>query len=299
MAERSRVNLRGTRKGKMAKSRLGQNFLADRSAAERIVDALGDISHSLVMEIGPGRGALTDILAQKAGRMIAIELDPMLAAGLRMKYSDQQNVEILEGDVLAVDFRTALNPPAEPLSDAAPSAPGKVRVIGNLPYYITSDILLRLFEFHELFDQIVIMVQLEVAERIAARPGTRDYGLLSATTQLYTQAQKLFTLPPGAFSPPPRVQSAVVRLTVAPRFQELGVPAREFIDFLKLAFAMKRKTLMNNLKKSYPEDLVRAALQETGTRQDIRAEALPLEESAEIFRRLAKKNISPRSHSAT
>jgi len=179
-----------------------------------------------------------------------------------------------------VDFRALLNRP-----DKATS--GKVHVIGNLPYYITSDILLRLFELHELFGQIVIMVQLEVAERIAARPGTRDYGLLSATTQLYTQAQKLFTLPPEAFSPPPKVYSAVVRLRVAPRFQELGVPAKEFIAFLKTAFAMKRKTLMNNLKKNHPEDRVRAALEQAGVRADVRAEALPLEKSAQIFRRLS------------
>src|SRR5258708_5342154 len=263
----------------MAKAKMGQNFLADHAAAEQIVNALGDISHSVVVEIGPGRGALTGRLMQKAGHVIAIELDRMLASGLRAKYAGQKNLEILEGDVLAVDFRTLLNRRDK-------TASGKVHVIGNLPYYITSDILLRLFELHELFFQIVIMVQLEVAERIAARPGTRDYGLLSATTQLYTQAQKLFTLPPDAFSPPPKVYSAVVRLQVAPRFQELGVPAKEFIGFLKTAFAMKRKTLVNNLKKSYPEERVRAALERAGVRADVRAEALPLEKSAQIFRSL-------------
>jgi 16S rRNA (adenine1518-N6/adenine1519-N6)-dimethyltransferase len=291
MAERSRVNLRGTKKAKM-----GQNFLADRTAAERIVDALGDISHSVVVEVGPGRGALTEILAQKAGRLIAIELDRMLAAGLRVQYAGYSNVEILEGDVLAVDFATVLNPPAVPTPDLTPAAQGKAQVIkaqviGNLPYYITSDILLRLFEFHERFDQIVIMVQLEVAERITAQAGTSDYGLLSATAQLYTQPRKLFTLPPESFSPPPKVHSAVVRLKVAPRFEELGVTAKEFIGFLKRAFAMKRKTLMNNLKKYYEEDAIRAALLKAEIRPDVRAEALPLEKSAAVFRMLSGKSV--------
>jgi len=291
MAERSRVNLRGTRKTQTAKARLGQNFLADHAAAEQIVAALGDISRSVVVEIGPGRGALTGILAQKAGRLIAIELDRMLAAGLRLQYADRGNVEILEGDVLSVDFRAVLNRPGAPIPDLVPAAHGKAQVIGNLPYYITSDILLRLFEFHELFSQIVIMVQLEVAERITAQAGTSDFGLLSATAQLYTQPRRLFTLPPEAFSPPPRVHSAVVRMKVAPRFEELGVAAKEFIGFLKLAFAMKRKTLMNNLKKHYEEDAIRSALREAGVRPDARAEALPLEKSAAVFRRLSSKSI--------
>jgi 16S rRNA (adenine1518-N6/adenine1519-N6)-dimethyltransferase len=265
---------------------MGQNFLTDHAAAEKIVDALGDLSHCRVVEIGPGRGALTGMLVQRARQVIAIELDRTLAAGLRLKYAGHGNIEILEGDVLKVDFRAVLDPAATTLSDLQAAHPARTHVVGNLPYYITSDILLRLFELHALFDQIVIMVQREVAERIAAHPGTRDYGLLSATAQLYTQVQKLFTLPPGAFSPPPKVYSAVLRMKVAPRFQELGVPAEEFIGFLKLAFAMKRKTLVNNLKKSYPEEQLRKALDAAGVRPDIRAEALPLEKSAEVFRML-------------
>src|SRR5262249_46347993 len=163
----------------------------------------------------------------------------------------------------------------------------RARVVGNLPYYITSDILLRLFDFHDQFEVIVIMVQREVADRIAAEPGSRDYGLLSATTQLYTRVEKLFTLPPGAFSPPPKVHSSVLHLTVAPRFAELQVNPKAFIQFLKTAFAMKRKTLLNNLKKTYPEELIRAAIKAAGLRADVRAEAIPLESSAAIFRRLA------------
>ena len=278
------VNLRTPKKAK-----LGQNFLTDRKAAEKIVDALGDVSQSLVVEVGPGRGALTDTLVQRAGRVIAIEFDRMLATELRVKYSREPKMEVLEADVLAIDFRTVLNRTIGPLNDLRPLKPERARLLGNLPYYITSDILLHIFKFHDQFDLIVIMVQREVAERIAAKPGTRDYGLLSATAQLYTQVEKLFTLPPGAFAPPPKVHSSVLRMKVAPKFNELGVAADEFIEFLKLAFAMKRKTLMNNLKKQYSENQIRAALKQAGVRADVRAEALPLEKSAAVFRTLAKK----------
>jgi 16S rRNA (adenine1518-N6/adenine1519-N6)-dimethyltransferase len=268
------------------KPKLGQNFLANPSAAEKIVDALGDIAQSLVVEIGPGKGVLTEILARRAGRLIAIELDRMLATQLRFRYSRQPHVEIIEADVLKLDFRTVLNRTIGPLNDLRPLKPSRAHVVGNLPYYITSDILLRLFEFHDQFDVIVIMVQREVADRIAARPGSREYGLLSATAQLYTRVENLFTLPPGAFAPPPKVHSSVLRLTVAPRFDELQVRPAEFIDFLKLAFGMKRKTLLNNLRAKFGEEKVRSALKEASVRGDIRAEALPLEKSSEIFRRL-------------
>lgn len=270
------------------KAPLGQNFLVDSSAAAKIVDALGDVSQTVAVEIGPGKGALTQILARRAGRLIVIELDRLLATELRFNYSRQPHVEIIEGDVLKLDFRTVLNRTIGPLNDLRPLKPARARVVGNLPYYITSDILLRLFEFHDQFDAIVIMVQREVADRIAAKPGSRDYGLLSATAQLYASVENLFTLPPGAFSPPPKVHSSVLRLNVAPRFVELQVQPAEFIAFLKTAFAMKRKTLMNNLRGKYGEEKVRGALKEAGIRPDIRAEALPLERSAEIFRRLTQ-----------
>lgn len=283
MATTKRATLRPAKKPK-----LGQNFLANPSAAEKIVDALGDISQALVVEIGPGKGALTEILARRAARLIAIELDRMLATQLRFNYGRQPHVEIIEADVLKLDFRTVLNRTIGPLNDLRPLKPARAHVVGNLPYYITSDILLRLFEFNDQFDVIVIMVQREVADRIAAKPGSRDYGLLSATGQLYTRVEKLFTLPPGAFSPPPKVHSSVLRLTVAPRFDELQVKPAEFIEFLKLAFAMKRKTLLNNLRAKYGEEKIRGALREAGIRLDVRAEALPLEKSAEIFRLLNK-----------
>ncbi|HLJ88069.1 MAG TPA: 16S rRNA (adenine(1518)-N(6)/adenine(1519)-N(6))-dimethyltransferase RsmA [Candidatus Angelobacter sp.] len=279
------------------KARLGQNFLVDRGAAAKIVAALGDVSQRTVMEIGPGKGVLTEPLLRSAQHVIAVELDRVLAAELRQKFGDPQasigssdiamvgppKLEVLEGDVLSVDFEAVLQGMSRP-QGGGPSGSDRACVLGNLPYYITSDILLRIFEFHRLFDLVVIMVQREVAERIVALPGTRDFGLLSATAQIYARVEKLFTLPPGAFKPPPKVYSSVLRLKLAPRFDELGVPAEGFIAFLKLAFAMKRKTLLNNLKKSYREEDIKAALNHIGLRPDIRAEAIPLEKSAAVFR---------------
>lgn len=268
------------------KPKLGQNFLSDIGAAEKIVDALGDISQKLVVEIGPGQGALTKTLAKRAGRLIAIELDRLMATELRYNYSRFANVEILEGDILKIDFRTVLHRTIGPLNDLRPLKPSRASVIGNLPYYITSDIFLHLFEFHDQFDAMVIMVQREVADRIAAQPGSRDYGLLSATAQLYCRVDNLFTLPPGAFTPPPKVHSSVLRLTVAPRFQELNVEPKTFIPFLKVAFAMKRKTLLNNLKALYPSAQIKAALEETAIRPDARAEAMSLDQTARLFHQL-------------
>lgn len=286
MSAQSRSNAAGPRPGK--KPKLGQNFLADRTYAERIVQGLGDISQRTVIEIGPGRGMLTALLAQRAPRLIAIELDRVLAAQLRMNFSKHRNVEIVEADVLTVDFGSLLR--RRPEAWALHARHGEFEtadVVGNLPYYITSDILLRLFEFHPYFAQMVIMVQKEVADRIAATPGTRDYGLLSATAQLYTDVETLFTVPPGAFTPAPRVYSTVLRLRVAPRLQQLGVDAAAFVTYLKLSFAQKRKTLFNNLRDEYGADAVRAALQRARLRPDVRAEAVSLEKAASVFKRLS------------
>lgn len=275
------------RSGTGRRPKLGQNFLADRRAAERIVDALGDVSPATVVEIGPGRGALTELLAPRARRVIAIELDRVLGAQLRMKYSNQPNLEILEGDVLDMDFASLLRRTRRTSGDTRPPSTEKALVVGNLPYYITSPILLHLFAFHEVISRIVIMVQREVAVRIAARPGSRDYGLLSATAQLHARIEKLFTLPPGAFVPPPKVHSTVLRLTIDPQAEALGVAAAEFVEFLKLSFGQKRKTLFNNLKSRYKQASIRTAMQAAGVRADARAEAVSLAKAAAVFRSLS------------
>lgn len=269
------------------KPKLGQHFLADEAASIRIVEALGDISQSTVLEIGPGRGALTHLLARRARRLIAVETDRVLAAQLRMAFGLIRNVEIIEGDILAIDLDTIFGPKPGLSRPGMDFHPEPVRVIGNLPYFITSDILLRLFQYRKYFESIVLMVQREVADRLAALPGKSDYGLLSATAQLYARVDKLFTLPPDAFSPPPKVHSTVVRLTLAPQLEALRVPETAFIDFLKLSFGQKRKTLWNNLKANYPSAALKAALEKSGVKPAVRAEALSLEKSAELFRALS------------
>jgi 16S rRNA (adenine1518-N6/adenine1519-N6)-dimethyltransferase len=273
-----------------AKPKLGQHFLVDDSAALEIIAALGNISERTVLEIGPGRGALTTLLAKRTRRLIAIELDRVLAAQLRMNFSLTPNVEIVEGDILAIDFDSLFGPKPGSTRPGMEHKIERVRVLGNLPYFITSDILLRLFEYRKYFDELILMVQREVAERLAAKPGKSEYGLLSATAQLYAQVDNLFTLAPGSFSPPPKVHSTVVRLTINPKLESLHVPETGFINFLKLAFGQKRKTLMNNLRAQYTVPILRKAMEEAKVRPEVRAEALSLEKSAALFRALANGN---------
>ena len=274
------------------KPKLGQHFLNDTAAAIRIVEALGDLLHSTVLEIGPGGGALTTLLARRARRVIAVEKDRVLAAQLRMHFSLAPNVEIIEGDILAIDLDSLFGPKPGSTRPGMDLAPQQVRVVGNLPYFITSDILLRLFEYRKYFEILVLMVQKEVAERLAAKPGTKEYGLLSATAQLYSKVEKLFTLPPGAFSPPPKVHSSVVRLAPSTRLEKLHVDEKGFIDFLKLSFGQKRKTLWNNLKGRYPSDGLERALAKARVKPSVRAEALSLEASANVFRELTSATNS-------
>lgn len=258
------------------KPKFGQNFLVDDTARHAIVDALGDVSERTVIEIGPGHGAITSLLAPRVKRLVALELDRALAAELSFKFREQPQVEIVVGDVLDAEFATLI-------------ATGETAdVIGNLPYYITSDILLKLFAAgcDGLLRRAVLMMQREVADRISAAPGVREYGLLSATAQMNAHVDNLFTLPPEAFSPPPDVYSTVLRLHFAPQFATLGVDPVGFDAFLKQCFAQKRKTLQNNLRsagyavetlaKTWPED----------TPAQARAESLGLEAMARLYRAL-------------
>jgi len=269
---------------------LGQHFLNSEQYARRIVEAVGDAWQGTVLEIGPGRGILTSLLAKASRRLIAVELDRVLAAQLRLKFGMARNVEIIEADVLAIDFDSLFGPKPGLGRPGIEIKPQPVRVVGNLPYYITSDILLRLFEFSKYFESLVIMVQREVADRIAAEPGGRDYGMLSATTQLYARVEKLFTLPPDAFSPPPKVFSTVLRLTIDPQQEELGVAGYGFIDFLRLSFGQKRKTLWNNLKTNFDENHLKQALANARVKPSARAETLSLAESAAVYRALQNVN---------
>ena len=259
-----------------AKSKLGQNYLRDPQAIQRIVAALGPLEDRTVIEIGPGKGAITELLAAKAKHLIAIELDRELAWTLQERFPPEKgfNVTVRRQDILQFDFATAAKDAGQPLL-----------IVGNLPYYITSPILLLLAENASLLDRAVLMVQREVADRITARPGSRDYGLLSVTLQLYGAPEALFTLPPEAFVPPPDVHSTVFRWNFAPRFAELSLKEAPFISFVKQSFAQKRKTLANNLRAAgHSAERVAAAFQTTGISPQVRAEALRVEELAEIWR---------------
>jgi len=274
------------RAGGKRKPKLGQNFLTDHSVAKKIVEALGDISARTVIEIGPGEGMLTDLLVRRARKLIAIELDHILAAQLRMRYATLANVDILESDFVTVEWQSMVGRRPGPLHDLRPTQPETVDVVGNIPYYVTTDIVLRVLEEHQSIARAVLMVQKEVADRMAADPGSRDYGLLSATAQLFARVEKLFTVPPGAFNPPPSVQSSVIRLVMEPKAEQLQVDPEPFVEMLKLAFAQKRKTLSNNLKGQYGDKPVAAAMKAARVRADARAEALSLEAMAVIFREL-------------
>jgi 16S rRNA (adenine1518-N6/adenine1519-N6)-dimethyltransferase len=253
------------------KPKLGQNFLVSPTAPRAIVDALGDLSQATVLEIGPGKGALTSLLAPRAKKVIAVELDPSLAASLQ-----GSSVEVLCEDILEVD-----------LTQLATERGVRLEVIGNLPYYISSPIMMHLFAHSAVIDRAVLMAQREVAERIVAPPGSRTYGLLSATTQMYARVEQLFTLPPEAFAPPPQVYSTVIRLTMRSRFEELAVEAEGFLCFLSQIFALKRKTLANNLRASgYEAVMVEQAFSRCAVDAKVRAEAVSLEAMACLFRAL-------------
>jgi 16S rRNA (adenine1518-N6/adenine1519-N6)-dimethyltransferase len=230
----------------------GQNFLYQPNWQQRVADAVVPSGAQLdaLAEIGGGPGGLTRLLAPRARRFWVIESDRALALGLRNQFGSP----VLEDDVLTVDFSALA--PGEPLV-----------VAGNLPYYITSPILLHLFQHAGAIREAVVMMQREVAERVVARPGGRAFGLLSATAQFYARPQRLFDLPPGAFRPPPQVHSTLMRLEFAPRAAELGVEAAPFMRFLRLAFAEKRKQLGPRL----------------GLPITARAEQLSLEQLAEVY----------------
>ncbi|HEY3839558.1 MAG TPA: 16S rRNA (adenine(1518)-N(6)/adenine(1519)-N(6))-dimethyltransferase RsmA [Bryobacteraceae bacterium] len=254
------------------KPKLGQNFLTDPAACVAIADSLGDISQATVVEIGPGAGAITQILAARAQRLIAIELDHDLAAHMRAEFP---KIEIIQADILTVDLNT-LRTNGE-----------RLRIVGNLPYYITSPILLHLFHFTEAIATAVLMMQREVADRVAASPGSRDYGLLSATTQLYSRTERILTLPPEAFMPPPEVHSTVLRLTMRPRFAELGIQPDTFLPFLRQAFAQKRKTLGKNLRAAgFDAPSIATALEKSAIPPNARAEEIDLDRMAALWKAL-------------
>jgi 16S rRNA (adenine1518-N6/adenine1519-N6)-dimethyltransferase len=241
----------------VARQRLGQHFLTRRDILARLAEAACPAREPLVVEIGPGRGALTGFLLERADRVVAIELDPALAAVLRRRFSQ---VEVVEASVLDTDL----------------SQWGPVAVAGNLPYYIASPILERICGMGEALRRAVVLVQLEVAQRMVAKPGTRDYGFLTVETQFFTVPELLFRVPPTAFTPPPKVESAAVRLLPKPAAEG----AAGFLEFAGRCFQHKRKTLRNNLLPFYGRQV------EDWPEAGLRAEQVSIERLVEMYGRV-------------
>ena len=253
----------------MSRERLGQHFLADEDWQEQIADAISTC-HGVWVEIGAGHGEMTTRLAQDASKLFAVELDAPLVRRLRQSTAHLKNVEIVHSDVMAVDF--------EKLTGGE-----RFSVYGNLPYYITSPILHRLFEHADRIAAIHIVIQLEVAERIVAQPGRRDYGYLSVASQWYGTPEIDFHIPPEAFNPPPKVDSALVSFRMpGARAKNPVLDEHAFLEFVKECFAQKRKTLRNNLRRRLgqrTEQVIAAA----GLPSGARAEQLTIPQFATLF----------------
>ena len=246
----------------MARQKLGQHFLIKGSVLERIASAACVPGSGPVIEIGPGRGALTARLLERAERVIAIEIDSYLAGHLRAKFAGNPRLEVVEGDALEIDLGQW----------------GPLPIAGNLPYYAASPILARTVRLAP--PRAVFLIQKEMADRLTAEPGSRDYGFLTIETKLFAAARRLFDVKPSAFHPPPKVDSTVVLL--APRGERWGVDdPDDFLRFAGLCFHHKRKTLRNNLVETFGEAV--AAWPEAG----LRAEQIPMEGLIAMYRRVA------------
>jgi len=255
---------------------LGQHFLRDRSVVDRIVDLVAPTARDLVVEIGPGRGALTETLAARAGRLLTLEVDAELAATLQARFAGSAHVEVRQADARQFDYRT--------LRALAPDPGGRVLVVGNLPYSVGKPILAALVEASAAIDEMALMLQKEVAERVAAEPGGKTYGALSVLTQVAVAARLVFSVPPGAFSPPPQVDSAVLHL-VTHRTPPVPVadPAR-FATVVRAAFGQRRKSLANSLAAGLAlgAERARRLCEAAGIDPGRRAETLSLAEFARL-----------------
>jgi len=269
----------------MARQRLGQHFLYDASWREEIARAIRVSRHSderpataekpfCWIEIGAGHGEMTEFLAATGAPIYAVELDPPLIAHLQQLSKKFPNLSVVPGDVLETDL-------------ASIAAGRRIRLYGNLPYYITSPILHRFFAIADLIDEIHIVIQLEVALRLAAHPGTRDYSYLSVLTQYFSKPSIALEIPPAAFRPPPEVGSALVSLKLPGEKAHLGIlDDAQFLDFVKMCFAQKRKTLVNNLRELATPEKVKATLLDLGLSQKARAEEFSVGQLAALFKQL-------------
>jgi len=267
------------------KKLLGQNFLIDRQVLGRIVEAAGIKPDDRVLEVGPGRGALTRLLADKGARVVAVELDRELVPLLSAEFAGRDNVEIVGADILAVDLGRLLGE----------CGAGRWKVVANLPYNISSQVLFRFLECRDLFSLLVLMLQKEVGERLLAPAGCKEYGALTVFFRLYFDIQRALTVKPGSFHPVPKVDSVVLR------FLPLSAPRADVGDeelfrrVVKASFSQRRKTLWNCLKTAGvapAETDLAQALESCGIDQGRRGETLSLEEFVTLTRALESLNVS-------
>lgn len=264
--------------------KFGQNFLIDAHVLEKIIDAAGITKDDLVLEIGPGIGTMTQYLAEHARQVVAVEIDSNLIPILGETLKDYENVLVINDDILKVDIKKL----AEEYNEGKP-----IKVVANLPYYITTPIIMGLFESDVPIDNITVMVQKEVADRMQVGPGTKDYGALSLAVQYYAKPYIVANVPPNCFIPRPNVGSAVIRLT---RHQEPPVQvtdAKLMFRLIRASFNQRRKTLQNGLNNSpeiaYSKERIIAAIESLGLSPTIRGEALTLEQFAQLANFLSKE----------
>ena len=264
--------------------KFGQNFLIDTHVLEKIIEAAGVPKDDFVLEIGPGIGTMTQYLCEHAGAVAAVEIDRNLIPILKDTLSAYDNVEIINEDILKVDIGRL----AQEKNDGRP-----IKVVANLPYYITTPIIMGLFESHVPIDSITVMVQKEVADRMQVGPGTKDYGALSLAVQYYAAPEIVANVPPNCFMPRPKVGSAVIRLT---RHKEPPVQVEDeklMFRIIRASFNQRRKTLANGLKNSgeltLSKEVIEESITELGLPVTIRGEALSLAQFAELSNIILKK----------
>jgi len=271
-----------------AKKSLGQNFLIDKTVARRIVQFVSPLVTDLILEIGPGRGALTRPLVQSAGRVYAIEIDHHLAEELRSSIKSE-NLVVIEQDALTTDWSALIS------DSLATSGCNRARVVANLPYYISTAILERLLAIRgandgaRLYD-LTLMLQREVVDRITSGPGSRDYGYLSLFVQYHAEVSRLFEVAREAFAPVPKVESAVVHCRLRPSPAVQVADEADFFFLVQAAFAHRRKTILNNLKAWKPagrfQGDVDAGLRRAGIAPQRRAETISMQEFARLYAEL-------------
>ena len=265
--------------------RFGQNFLIDTHVLERIIEASEITKDDFVLEIGPGIGTMTQYLAEAAREVTAVEIDDALIPILKDTLKEWDNVTVLHGDILKTDIRKI----ADEKNQGRP-----IKVVANLPYYITTPIIMGLFESHVPVDSITVMVQKEVADRMQTGPGSKDYGALSLAVQYYAEPKIVANVPPNCFMPRPKVGSAVIRLTRHQNPPVTTLDEKLMFRLIRASFNQRRKTLSNSLKNSqelpYSKEEVEAAITECGLPLNIRGEALTLEQFARLSDTFSKLN---------